>query len=252
MRKNRKKILLNMLIFISIISIGISVYAHSGRTDSRGGHKDNNNKSGLGSYHYHCGGHPAHLHTNGVCPYSSSAASSSSTSKASGSTSNSSSTKPSSSTPTSSSTTVPTTIVATGIVINENIANMKVGEKQKLTATITPSNVTDKNITWKSSDESVATVNSTGEVIAKKAGIVDITASTSNGKVSTVKINIKEDAKVENKVMTNTSIPSKNYINNNTNNTISDDKKESNPLGKILLLGLLCGGGYLGYKSLRK
>ena len=52
--------------------------------------------------------------------------------------------------------------------------------------------------------------------------------------------------------MTNTSIPSKNYINNNTNNTISDDKKESNPLGKILLLGLLCGGGYLGYKNLRK
>jgi hypothetical protein len=47
--------------------------AHSGRTDSSGGHKDNKNKSGLGSYHYHCGGYPAHLHTNGVCPYSSNA-----------------------------------------------------------------------------------------------------------------------------------------------------------------------------------
>lgn len=47
----------------------LTVQAHSGRTDSRGGHKDNKNKSGLGSYHYHCGGHPAHLHTNGVCPY---------------------------------------------------------------------------------------------------------------------------------------------------------------------------------------
>lgn len=45
-------------------------FAHSGRTDSNGGHRDNKNKSGLGSYHYHCGGHPAHLHTNGVCPYS--------------------------------------------------------------------------------------------------------------------------------------------------------------------------------------
>ena len=43
--------------------------AHSGRTDSNGGHRDNKNASGLGSYHYHCGGHPAHLHTNGVCPY---------------------------------------------------------------------------------------------------------------------------------------------------------------------------------------
>lgn len=43
--------------------------AHSGRTDASGGHRDNKNASGLGSYHYHCGGYPAHLHPNGVCPY---------------------------------------------------------------------------------------------------------------------------------------------------------------------------------------
>lgn len=49
--------------------------AHSGRTDSSGGHHDNKNKSGLGSYHYHCGGYPAHLHDGGVCPYSATAAS---------------------------------------------------------------------------------------------------------------------------------------------------------------------------------
>jgi len=45
------------------------VVAHSGRTDANGGHKDNKNVNGLGSYHYHCGGHPAHLHINGKCPY---------------------------------------------------------------------------------------------------------------------------------------------------------------------------------------
>ena len=45
--------------------------AHSGRTDSSGGHRDNKNKSGLGDYHYHHG-YPAHLHPGGVCPYSSS------------------------------------------------------------------------------------------------------------------------------------------------------------------------------------
>ncbi|MFC3906451.1 YHYH domain-containing protein [Clostridium disporicum] len=50
-------------------------FAHSGRTDSNGGHKDNKNKSGLGSYHYHCGGNPAHLHNNGGCPYSSTSSS---------------------------------------------------------------------------------------------------------------------------------------------------------------------------------
>lgn len=46
-----------------------SVFAHSGRTDSSGGHKDNKNKSGLGYYHYHCGGYPPHLHPNGYCPH---------------------------------------------------------------------------------------------------------------------------------------------------------------------------------------
>lgn len=55
-----------------------TVEAHSGRTDRYGGHKDNKNKSGLGPYHYHCGGNPAHLHENGVCPYDGTASSNSS------------------------------------------------------------------------------------------------------------------------------------------------------------------------------
>ena len=54
---------------ITMNSVGSFSYAHSGRTDSSGGHRDNKNKSGLGSYHYHCGGYPAHLHNNGGCPY---------------------------------------------------------------------------------------------------------------------------------------------------------------------------------------
>lgn len=62
--------------------------AHSGRTDSSGGHRDNKNKSGLGSYHYHCGGYPAHLHTNG-CPYTGGGSSESSSSSQGGSNSNS-------------------------------------------------------------------------------------------------------------------------------------------------------------------
>lgn len=32
----------------------------------RGGH---HNSGSAGGYYYHCGGHPAHLHTDGVCPY---------------------------------------------------------------------------------------------------------------------------------------------------------------------------------------
>lgn len=68
----------------------LTVEAHSGRTDRYGGHKDNKNKSGLGNYHYHCGGYPAHLHENGVCPYAgtNSASSSSSTNKSNAGTTN--------------------------------------------------------------------------------------------------------------------------------------------------------------------
>lgn len=51
----------------------VPVCGHSGRTDSAGGHRDNRNISGLGYYHYHCGGYPPHLHSNGSCPYRSGA-----------------------------------------------------------------------------------------------------------------------------------------------------------------------------------
>lgn len=56
---------------IVVLSSITTAFAHSGRTDSNGGHRDNQNKSGLGYYHYHCGGYPAHLHSNGYCPYKS-------------------------------------------------------------------------------------------------------------------------------------------------------------------------------------
>ena len=236
MRKNKKKIISILLIILSIISIGVNAYAHSGRTDSSGGHKDNNNKSGLGSYHYHCEGHPAHLHTNGVCPYSSS----SSASKSSTSSSLSSSAKTTS--------TVPTTIAVTDIKINENVTNMEEGENKKLTTIITPDNATDKNITWKSSDESIATFSTTGEVTANKYGTVDITATSTNGKTSTIKINIKESPKTENSAIINTSSTNK----NNTTNTTTNSNEDSNPLAGIITLGLLGGGGYLGYKKFKK
>ena len=73
------------IILLGSFIMPLTLFAHSGRTDSNGGHKDNKNKSGLGSYHYHCGGYPAHLHDNGVCPYDSSATVASTTKTASSS-----------------------------------------------------------------------------------------------------------------------------------------------------------------------
>ena len=67
--KINKKPLYPILILLLTMFFPLSVYSHSGRTDSDGGHYDKNNDSGLGSYHYHHG-YPAHLHTDGICIYS--------------------------------------------------------------------------------------------------------------------------------------------------------------------------------------
>ena len=285
MKRNKIKVVSILLIILSIISIGTNLYAHSGRTDSNGGHKDNKNKSGLGSYHYHCGGNPAHLHPNGVCPYSSSSSASkssttsgsstqsksssssgnstqsksdsssgSSTQSKSGSSSGSSTSnknnKLNSSANTKTTVTTPTTIEATGIKINENIEKLEVGENKILTATIIPDNATNKSITWKSSNESIASISTTGELIAKKQGTVDITATSSNGKESSLKVTIEEKTEVTNNTIIKTSAISKN--DNNTIDSNTNNQENSNAVAGILTLGLLGGGGAWLYKKHKK
>lgn len=57
-----KKTFILIVAIVSCALLSFSVLAHSGRTDSNGGH---NSSTG---YHYHHG-YPAHQHTNGECPY---------------------------------------------------------------------------------------------------------------------------------------------------------------------------------------
>ena len=81
-----KKRLIAVMFFVSVLVtvVPLGVVSHGGRTDGSGGHNDNNNVSGLGSYHYHHG-YGAHLHPNGVCPYGGGSGSSSGYSSASSS-----------------------------------------------------------------------------------------------------------------------------------------------------------------------
>lgn len=65
---------------------------------------------------------------------------------------------------------------ATKIKLNTNEVRVEKGKTYKLSATITPSNTTFKEITWSSSNTAVATVDSSGKVTAKGTGTAIITA----------------------------------------------------------------------------
>ena len=67
-----------------------------------------------------------------------------------------------------------TTIAVSGVSLNKNATSLTVGGTEQLTATVTPSNATNKNVTWTSDTTSVATVNN-GLVTAVAAGTATIT-----------------------------------------------------------------------------
>ncbi len=67
--------------------------------------------------------------------------------------------------------------LVTSISLNKYSSSMYVGTRQKLTATIKPSNATYKTAKWTSSNTKVATVDSTGTVTALSKGTALITAS---------------------------------------------------------------------------
>ena len=56
-----------------------------------------------------------------------------------------------------------------------------VGESKAVTATVKPDDATNKELTWKSSDESIATVDATGKVTGVKIGTTTITATARDG-----------------------------------------------------------------------
>ena len=78
--------------------------------------------------------------------------------------------------------TVSLLVLATGITLNHNTLSFTaINQTATLTATVTPSNAANKNVTWTSSNTSVATVSDTGVVTSKAYGTAIITATTTDG-----------------------------------------------------------------------
>ncbi|MCQ2144506.1 MAG: Ig-like domain-containing protein [Bacteroidales bacterium] len=71
-------------------------------------------------------------------------------------------------------------VPVTNVAINKSSLTMTEGEKQRLVASITPANATNKNVTWESSNTEVVTV-SLGVVSAIKPGTATITVTTEDG-----------------------------------------------------------------------
>ena len=76
----------------------------------------------------------------------------------------------------------PATVSVTGVSINPTSFTLSsAGATKQLTETVTPSNATNKNVSWTSSNTSVATVSSTGLVTAVSNGTATITCKTADG-----------------------------------------------------------------------
>ena len=88
----------------------------------------------------------------------------------------------------------PSVVKVTKITLNKTTASVGKGKTMQLTATVTPTNATNKAVTWKSSNTKIATVSSTGKVTAKSAGTVTITctAKDGSGKKATCKVTVTE------------------------------------------------------------
>ena len=82
----------------------------------------------------------------------------------------------------------PPVIAVDLVTVSPSTLNMTEGDTQKLQASVSPSDATDKTVTWSSSNDKVASVSG-GTVTALKAGTATITA-TAGGKKGTCSVTV--------------------------------------------------------------
>lgn len=88
-------------------------------------------------------------------------------------------------------------VSVTGVTLDVTGWVMNVGDTKTLTATVVPSNASNKSVTWTSSDEAVATVTN-GTVTAVAEGTATITVKTANGgKTATCDITVRPEGSTD-------------------------------------------------------
>ncbi|MBQ6286690.1 MAG: Ig-like domain-containing protein [Bacteroidales bacterium] len=75
----------------------------------------------------------------------------------------------------------PSTVAVSGVSLNSSTLSLSEGATGKLTVTVSPSNATNKNVIWKTSDGTIAKIDTDGTVTAGKAGTATISVITVDG-----------------------------------------------------------------------
>ena len=89
----------------------------------------------------------------------------------------------------------PTVVPVTSVQIGSSSLALEPGETANLTATVLPSNATDKSVSWSSNNTGVATVDNNGKVTAVAAGSAVITVTTTDGgKTATCNVTVTNPA----------------------------------------------------------
>ena len=88
-----------------------------------------------------------------------------------------------------------TSVKVQSIAFNDGASvNMTIGDEKTLGYTINPSDATDKSVTFTSSNESVATVDANGKVVAVGKGACTVTVTAANGVTAEIAILVAEKA----------------------------------------------------------
>ncbi len=78
------------------------------------------------------------------------------------------------------------TIPVTGVTVSPTSVSLGIGQTLDLNETVSPSNATNKNVSWSSSDDNIATVDASGLVTAVATGSANITVTTTDGSFTAI------------------------------------------------------------------
>ena len=83
------------------------------------------------------------------------------------------------------------TVNPTSVSLNYTSCTMNVGNTKQLSATVYPTNATNKTVSWSSSDTQVVSVSSSGKLTANGPGVATVKVKTSNGYTKTCTVTVR-------------------------------------------------------------